>query len=486
MKQKRLLSMLLALVMVIGLALPAGAVQLNIHAPSAVVMDYQTGEILYAKDPDTARVPASMTKVLTAYIMYEEMARGNLSKTDLVTISPHVAQISRDRSYPQPVPLNAGGTYSVDELLNLIMIPSASASCIAIAEHISGSEQAFVKRMNETAKSFGMDATYYNCHGARVNYITARSMAILVRKFIQDYPDILNYTRKSSYNFRGHTYGNTNHLLDTMYYEGADGFKTGTIAAAGYCVATTATRNNRRIISIVMKSSSTSQRFVDSRILLDYGFAEVARRDAAREKTYLKELNVPAQAIPYMPMQVSVQIGGVTTPYTCQAEWTVNGKPVPKFVNPASQITDRKISTLTYTPSADEIGTTLSIGFTLKFPNGKTVERTMMVPVAESMELSGQLNLRTASVYGGHSLSVQGTITSQLTVPEMTLPVQWELNGMPIAEPNTVTLKNGMGISTADFEIPTSLIGEKAEVALVVDPMGTSPLRLTADIKVVD
>ncbi len=486
MKQKRLLSMFLAFVMVTVLALPAGAVKLNIHASSAVVMDHQTGEILYAKDPDTARVPASMTKVLTAYIMYQEMERGNLSKTDLVTISPHVAAISRDSSYPQPVPLVAGGTYSVDELLNLIMIPSASASCIAIAEHISGSEQAFVKRMNETAKSFGMDATYYNSHGARINYITARSMAILVRKFIQDYPDILNYTRKSSYNFRGRTYGNTNHLLDTMYYEGADGFKTGTIAAAGYCVATTATRNNRRIISIVMKSSSTSQRFVDSKILLDHGFAEVARRDTAREKTYLKDLSVPAQAIPYMPMQVSVQIGGVTTPYTCEAEWTVNGKPVAGFTNPASKITDRKISTLIYTPSASEMGTTLAVGFTLKFPNGKTVERTMAVPVAESMGLDGQLNLHTASVYGGHPLTVQGTISSEIAVPEMTVPVQWELNGTPIAEPNTVTLKNGIGISTAAFEIPMDLIGEKAEVALIVDPMGTSPLRLTAEIKVVD
>ena len=299
MKHKRLWSLLLVCLFSIGLVCPAQAAGLPIQAASAVVMDYQTGEILYAKDPDTARVPASMTKVMTSYIMYEEMAQGNLQKkTDLVTISPTVSRISRDASYPQLVPLVSGAQYTIEELLNLIMIPSASASCIAIAEHISGSEQAFVARMNQTAKSLGLNARYTNCHGARINYISARSMAVLIRLFIQQYPDILTYTNKSSYNFRGRTYHNTNRLLSSMPYAGADGFKTGTISAAGYCVATTASRNNRRMISIVMKSTSTSQRFVDSKILLDYGFAEAARRDAARASTYIKEVSIPAQAVP--------------------------------------------------------------------------------------------------------------------------------------------------------------------------------------------
>lgn len=485
MKQKHLLSLLLTFVMVFGLTLPAQAADLRVQAASAVVMDYQTGEILYAKDPDTARVPASMTKVLTAYIMYEEMARGNLQKTDLVTISPEVAQISRDSSYPQPVPLVAGAQYSVEELLNLIMIPSASASCIAIAEHISGSEQAFVTRMNTTAKSLGLNATYYNCHGARVNYISAHSMATLVRTFIQQYPDILNYTSKTSYDFRGHTYGNTNRLLSSMYYPGTDGFKTGTISAAGYCVATTASRNDRRIISIVMKSTSNAQRFVDSKILLDYGFAEAARRDAARASTYLKDVSIPAQAVPYTPIDIAVQIGGVSTPYTCKAEWTVNGKPVPGFVNAYSSITDGKLSQLTYTPTAQDTGKPLIVAFTLTFADGRTVNRTVQIPVADNMGLSGQLNLRTASVYARHQLTVQGTITSELLVPEMTLPVQWELAGSPLAEPTAITLKNGQGVSTATFELPANLTGERAELALVVDPDGTAPLRLTADLKII-
>lgn len=486
MKHKRLLSLFLVFLLSIGLAVPAHAVNLNVQAASAVVMDYQTGEILYAKDPDTARVPASMTKVLTAYIMYEEMAQGNLQKTDLVTISPNVARISRDSSYPQPVPLVAGAQYSVEELLNLILIPSASASCIAIAEHISGSEQAFVARMNQTAKALGLNASYSNCHGARINYISARSMAVLVRTFIQEYPDILNYTSKSSYNFRGRTYNNTNHLLNTMPYPGADGFKTGTISAAGYCVATTASRDNRRIISVVMKSTSTSQRFVDSKILLDYGFAESARRDAARASTYIKDVSIPAQAVPYMPIDVAVQIGGVSTPYTCKAEWTVNGKPVPGFVNTYASITDGKVSRLTYTPTAADAGRPLDVSFTLTFGDGKTVNRTVQIPVAGSIGLSGQLNLRSASVHAGHQLTVQGILTSDIQVPEMTLPVQWTLADIPVQEPTSVTLKNGQGVTTATFDIPTNLIGERVEITLLVDSGNAEPLRLTADLKIIE
>lgn len=125
------------------------------------------------------------------------------------------------------VPLTDGKPYSVDTLMHLIMIPSASASCIAMAEHISGSEAAFVERMNQTADALGLNATYYNCHGARVNYITARSQTMLTRRFIQDYPDILRITSKSGVSFNGRWYNNTNHMLNTMApYEGLDGFKT--------------------------------------------------------------------------------------------------------------------------------------------------------------------------------------------------------------------------------------------------------------------
>ena len=154
-------------------------------------------------------------------------------------------------------------------LLRLILIPSASASCIVMAEYISGTEAAFVQRMNETAKRLGMTAEYKNSHGAHVHYLTARSQAILVRSFIQRFPQILNYTSLTGVTFNGKWYSNTNKLLPGLAYayDGVDGFKTGTISAAGYCLSATAVKNGRRIISVVMRSSNDRTRHTDSHAL---------------------------------------------------------------------------------------------------------------------------------------------------------------------------------------------------------------------------
>ena len=138
----------------------------------------------------------------------------------------------------------------METLLELILLPSASASCIVMAEYISGTEAAFVQRMNETAARLGMTAQYENCHGAHVHYITARSQAILVRECIRRFPQMLDYTSRTSMTFNGKTYANTNQLLPgaAFAYEGVDGFKTGTINAAGYCLSATAQRGSPRII----------------------------------------------------------------------------------------------------------------------------------------------------------------------------------------------------------------------------------------------
>lgn len=283
MKKSVIIVCLLVPLLLLSSVVPAGSASAaGVTASAAIVMDYDTGEVLWAKDPDTMRVPASMTKIMTAYIIYQELEAGNITKDTEFTISDNARAISRDSNYPTAVPL-VGATVDVDKLLELIMIPSASASCIVAAENISGSEAAFVERMNDTAKELGMQAAYENCHGAKPHYITARSIAILIRTFIQEYPDILNYTSMRYMTYNGSTYSNTNKLLSTYYYEGADGFKTGTIAEAGYCLSATALRDGRRIITVVMNSSSTAARHTDSQWLLDFGFNESARRDISRE-----------------------------------------------------------------------------------------------------------------------------------------------------------------------------------------------------------
>ena len=291
----RFIGAFLALTLLFSITIPAAAVVPtapawpSIYADSAIVIDYDTGETLYTKNADSQMVPASMTKVMTAYIIFEELEAGNITLDTMVPISAKNAQISRDgTNYPASVPLPAGSSVSVDMLLKLILLPSASASCIVMAEYISGSETAFVQRMNETAARLGMDAHYQNCHGAHVHYLTARSQATLVRAFIQRFPQVLEYTSLTSVNFNGRTYRNTNYLLPgSQYaYEGADGFKTGTIAAAGYCLCATAQRDGHRIISVVMHSNNDRTRHTDSQAILDYGFQVLAQRSVFPDISY--------------------------------------------------------------------------------------------------------------------------------------------------------------------------------------------------------
>lgn len=275
---RKTLGILLVLALLLA-AIPTAAAEEapEIRGVSAIVLDYETGAVLYEKDADSPRVPASMTKIMTAYIIFEELEAGRLSKDSLCPVSQNALDMSVNSDYPAVVPLTGVESIDVDMLIKLILLPSASASCVVAAEHISGSEAAFVQRMNETAARLDLTAEFENCHGAKPHNTTARSVALLTREFISRFPEILDYTSLTSVYFNGRTWYNTNNLLSADYYEGCDGFKTGTITAAGYCLCATAARDGRRIISVVMKSPDNSGRYSDTRSLLDYGFAELER-----------------------------------------------------------------------------------------------------------------------------------------------------------------------------------------------------------------
>ncbi len=334
-RERKVLAAILSLVMLIC-AIPASSVYADevpgtssdapdppdISAEAAVVMDYDTGEFLYVKDPDTMRCPASMTKIMTAYIIFQELEAGNITWDTQFTISQNAKNISRDSSYPTSVPL-VGDSLSLDTLLKLILIPSASACCIVAAENISGSEAAFVERMNATAQELGMDAHYENCHGARVHYVSARAIAILVRAFISQYPDVLNYTSLPYVTYNGTTYSNTNKLLSSYYYPGVDGFKTGTLTEAGYCLTATAMRDGRRVITVVMHASDNNKRHTDSQKLLDYGFEEIARRDAARASTDVS-FNIDREEMRVgVAMDIHTVFSGVSTPYEADLVFSI-------------------------------------------------------------------------------------------------------------------------------------------------------------------
>ena len=257
----------------------------NITAPIAVVMCYDTGEILYDRDMHRRWVPASMTKSLTAFIVYQEIEAGNLTLDTTLRVSANAARFSQDRRVEGSfVPLQEGSYISVEVLLQLTMLPSANAACVVFAEHISGSEAAFVDRMNQTAYELGMYTSFTNSHGAIAHHSDAYSTAVLVREFIRRYPDILRITAMPYMRFGGITYNNTNRLLPgrTMPFAGMDGFKTGSLRVAGWNHSTTAIRDGRRVIAVVMGTPNVDVAHRESRILIEHGFAEIARRDAER------------------------------------------------------------------------------------------------------------------------------------------------------------------------------------------------------------
>ena len=379
----------------------------------------------------------------------------------------------------------------METLLHLIMIPSASASCIAMAEHISGSESAFVARMNQTAKDLGLNATYYNCHGAQPNYITARSQATLTKKFIDTYPDILRITSKSGYSFNGTYYNNTNHLLNTMApYEGLDGFKTGTISAAGYCVTTTAVRNGRRVISVVMKSTSDYQRFADSRQLLDYGFEQIQLRDASRASTGVTFTAQPDSIRPYQTASFQVQLTGVSSAYNAQAQWYVNGEAVPNYGNQNFQATAGKTSTLNYTLT--EIpGETATVSFVLTMPDGTEKRADTTVAIEQRpLEYTGSLNILSAAVYPGKTLTITADIAGENGIGRVQLPASWQWDGEDIAaySNENFTITDDSAHSQYHLTIPADAQPGTHTVSFRVgnaDSTGVNQLVLSAEIEIV-
>ena len=245
----------------------------NISSQGAFVMDYETGEELYSYNGDIPRAPGSMTKIMSLYVVFEAIKNGEVQHDTVTHISRNVYDISRNKIYQSVLPLNYNTDYTVDELINVVLVYSACGATLALAELVSGSESAFVQRMNETAWRMGMNAQYFDCMGIANNQVSPRAMATLARNIITDYPEILKLSSQTSVNFHGRTYSTTNQLLKSHYYPGADGLKTGTTSLAGYCFCGTAARDDERIITVTMASSSGNQRFIDTKILLDYGFS---------------------------------------------------------------------------------------------------------------------------------------------------------------------------------------------------------------------
>jgi len=275
MKRIKWISLFLAVILVfpcLGLNQAASAADVDgtrITSMGAIVIDFETGMEIYAYNADVRRGPASMTKMMTVYLVYEAIANGTISFDTIVPISQNAFNASRTPGETN-VALMRNVEYTVDELLDVIVVMSAGGACTALAELIAGTTRAFHRIMNAKAAEWGIDAVFNSVSGG-VNFtqMTPRAMAELARHMIMDFPEVLEKTSMPTVTFRGRTIPSTNLLLGI--YEGIDGLKTGTHSGTRANFTGTAQRGDIRIISVTMGSSG-SGRFNDTRILLDYGF----------------------------------------------------------------------------------------------------------------------------------------------------------------------------------------------------------------------
>ncbi len=293
----------LAFVLVIGVSLwpcatthvaaqekqPGPAPSTPITAGSAVLMEATSGRVLFEKDPDKRMAPASITKIMTMLLAMEAIEQGKASLDDMVATSEHAMEMGGSQIW-----LEVGEEMSMADLLKAIAIVSANDASVAVAEHIAGSEEAFVDMMNQRAQELGMTGTYFaNCSGLphRDHYTTARDIAIMSCALLR-YPKVhewftiwIDYVRGGK-----NILVNTNRLV--KFYEGADGLKTGFTEEAGYCLAATAKRGGLRLISVVLNVADSQQRFKEASALLDFGFRHYAGVEIASEGQVMAQLDV--------------------------------------------------------------------------------------------------------------------------------------------------------------------------------------------------
>ena len=268
--KRRILGVVLCLLLV-G---QAGAVNLNTSSQALLLMEKQTGQILYAQNEHQQLEPASVTKVMTLLLIMEAVDAGSIGYDDVVPVSAYAAAMGGSQVY-----LAEGEHITVSELLKAICVASGNDAAVAMAEYVAGSEENFVEKMNHRAEELGMkDTVFLNCTGlpATGHVSSAYDVALMSRELILHHPDLRQYTTIWMDSLRDGTFilANTNKLI--RFYDGATGLKTGSTSTAGYCVSATAERDSMELIAVVMKGLTGEKRFADAKTLLNYGFSTYA------------------------------------------------------------------------------------------------------------------------------------------------------------------------------------------------------------------
>ena len=276
---RRILGALAAFFLILGLMpVPARATDLKIEAKSAILMDAATGTVLYEHNAHQALPPASVTKVMTMLLIMEAIDSGHIGWGDMVTASEAAAAKGGSQVY-----LKVGECMSVEEMVKSVAVSSANDCACALAEHIAGSEAAFVDAMNSRARELGMQDTHFvNCTGldddpnAKEHKTSAYDIALMSAELVNHHPDIQKYTTIWMDTIRNGSFGLSNTNKMVRFYGDCTGLKTGFTAQAGYCLSATAKRDGMELIAVVMGCETSQKRFAACKAMLDHGFANYA------------------------------------------------------------------------------------------------------------------------------------------------------------------------------------------------------------------
>ena len=352
--KRRFVSILLCVSVIASLALPMSVNAVSaesITAPSAVLMEASTGKVLFEKNSHEQRPCASITKVMTMLLVCEAIDSGKLSLDDMVTSSAHAAGMGGSDIW-----LEEGEMMSVHDMIKATVVASANDAAVALAEHLCGSEEAFVSKMNEKAKALGMnDTVFKNCNGLdEEGHLTSAYDVAVMSKELMKHEMIFEYTSIWLDNLRdGKTQiVNTNKLLKT--YNGITGLKTGTTDDAGCCMSASATRDNLSLVAVVLGCGTGKERFADAAALLDYGFANYSVKELSLPKDFSNIIKVENGMAENVGISCEVK-GNVVLDKNSQTEIKENLKLPEKVTAPITK--GQKLGTLTYSTESETIYT---------------------------------------------------------------------------------------------------------------------------------
>lgn len=282
---------------------------LDLSCESAILISQDTGEVLYEHNAHEKLRPASVTKVMTILLIMEEIDSGRLSYSDKIACSENASSMGGSQIW-----LDATEELTVDEMLKAICVVSANDCTVAMAEHIAGSEEMFVEKMNQRAKELGMnDTTFKNCHGIDEDghETSSYDIALMSRELLKNHPEITKYTTIWMDSLRDgkSELVNTNKLIKN--YQGATGLKTGSTSLALFNLSASATRENLSLIAVVMRAPTTKERFSCARKLLDYGFSNYQYKKLAEKDCEVMKVPVTKGTEAEVAVKYSDSVGKV-------------------------------------------------------------------------------------------------------------------------------------------------------------------------------